>query len=761
MRIFNTFESISLSAMNIPKINNLQKEKDKMNEKKILIPFVVIGVFFWGCVDDSPISVDQHNLDEPDSTPAITESNYNDGTIHDFSEGYYNGRIRSDRAHLEWEASEDENFLGYKIYRAYSYAFEGSDISEGFEAGFPAGWNTSPPLWDIPSWSNCNLFNDEDNEGKAYDGNYSIHCGGGYNDTKYLELTIDVRKYTNIYISFYEHEDNSSGDGSLYINGVYQLGWGSDFGWTQRSTIYNTGSNSQITLQWIYSTGYYGGEAYLDNIEISGIEVDDLSYSLIETLSDKNAPSFWDTTLTQNQYYTYKVANIIKTGTHKIDDIAIKTPLWQAPNNIHYEILSPEVVEVIWDDNSESETLFIVYVEKSYYDDWNGYGWDYSNQYYSNQDDTSMVVTNLLTDTQYRLGVKAYNSWEETDTSYSGSFVITFEPPTYLNTSQVSNTEAVYLTWNDNTNIESGFKIQRKIDFNGVYETIGYSDENETYYTDYIDSETLESSFNIPFIYQVSAYNTYSDTVFSDYSSYDSYTFTTLPLPSNLSANQRDGSKLVDLTWSDNSSLESGFKIERDIGTGFEFLTIVSTNTITYTDTDTANFEYENEITYRVRAYNNSSEQENSGYSNEASVTLYEFLGLFEDFEEGDILPEDWSTSTSGGSGWSISSNYFYGGNYSIHCGTGYYDTEYLEITIDVPLNTTIDISFYQYENNSSGDGHLYINGVHQFDWDSGSSWSKQSTSYYTSSNNQITLQWRYTTATYGEVYLDNIQVSW
>ncbi len=40
---------------------------------------------------------------------------------------------------------------------------------------------------------------------------------GEIDDSLFLELTIEVRKYTNIYISFYKYEDNSSGDGGLYI----------------------------------------------------------------------------------------------------------------------------------------------------------------------------------------------------------------------------------------------------------------------------------------------------------------------------------------------------------------------------------------------------------------------------------------------------------------------------------------------------------------------------------------------------------------
>jgi len=133
-----------------------------MKKINVLISFMVIGVLFWGCIEDSPIGVDQHNLDEPDSNPIITESNYTDGT--DFSEGYYNGKIRSDQVNLEWEASEDENFLAYKIFRALRGGPDVEDISEGFEGGLLTnGWTV---YGDCGGWDITN--ND------VYEGNYSI-----------------------------------------------------------------------------------------------------------------------------------------------------------------------------------------------------------------------------------------------------------------------------------------------------------------------------------------------------------------------------------------------------------------------------------------------------------------------------------------------------------------------------------------------------------------------------------------------------------
>ena len=88
-------------------------------------------------------------------------------------------------------------------------------------------------------------------------------------------------------------------------------------------------------------------------------------------------------------------------------------------------------------------------------------------------------------------------------------------------------------------------------------------------------------------------------------------------------------------------------------------------------------------------------------------------------------------------------------------------ELERVQLLFHQPFYTYIYISFYQYEDGTSGDGDLYINDSYQFDWDSGGGWHLKSTTYNTGSNNQITLQWKYSTYSYGDVYLDNIQVTW
>lgn len=85
--------------------------------------------------------------------------------------------------------------------------------------------------------------------------------------------------------------------------------------------------------------------------------------------------------------------------------------------------------------------------------------------------------------------------------------------------------------------------------------------------------------------------------------------------PTNLSATAASSSQ-IDLAWTDNSSNEDGFKIERSTdGTNFSQIATVGSNTVSYSSTGlSANTTYY----YRVRAYNTGGD---SNYSNTASAT--------------------------------------------------------------------------------------------------------------------------------------------
>ena len=86
--------------------------------------------------------------------------------------------------------------------------------------------------------------------------------------------------------------------------------------------------------------------------------------------------------------------------------------------------------------------------------------------------------------------------------------------------------------------------------------------------------------------------------------------------PGNLAASALSPTQ-IKLTWNDNSSDESGFKVERspDGSTGWSQIGTTVTNTAIYTDTNlTCNTPYY----YRVRAYNSNGD---SNFSNAANAT--------------------------------------------------------------------------------------------------------------------------------------------
>ncbi len=96
-------------------------------------------------------------------------------------------------------------------------------------------------------------------------------------------------------------------------------------------------------------------------------------------------------------------------------------------------------------------------------------------------------------------------------------------------------------------------------------------------------------------------------------------TYTTLPAaPTNLTATSLTigTTTQVTLNWTDNSSDETGFKVERSIGTStFIQIGTTGTNTTTYIDSPVSVGTLYN---YRVRAYNTAGD---SAYSSTTSIT--------------------------------------------------------------------------------------------------------------------------------------------
>jgi len=182
----------------------------------------------------------------------------------------------------------------------------------------------------------------------------------------------------------------------------------------------------------------------------------------------------------------------------------------------------------------------------------------------------------------------------------------------------------VDLWWNDNSNNEDGFIIERKKD-DGDFIFIGTSVVNVAFY---LDENVMDTT---TYTYRVKAFNA-TDT--SGYS--NEFTITTLLrtifAPTNLAATAT-GPDEVELSWDDNNIQEAGFKIERKTGMQgiYALIDSVDENVVNYLDQAVeANTLYY----YRVFAF---IEQLGSEYSNEDSAQTPNPTGV-----EGSQIPTEY-----------------------------------------------------------------------------------------------------------------------
>ncbi|MBP1750244.1 MAG: hypothetical protein H6Q52_2783, partial [Deltaproteobacteria bacterium] len=175
-----------------------------------------------------------------------------------------------------------------------------------------------------------------------------------------------------------------------------------------------------------------------------------------------------------------------------------------------------------------------------------------------------------------------------------------------------SSSSQINLSWTDNSTNEQGFKIERCqgsgcTNF-GQIATVGAN--VTTYWNTGLTASTT-------YTYRVRAYNTAGDSGNSSPASATTQPAPAIPVaPSGLRLKAVSKSA-IDLTWTDNSNNETGFEIERCLGStcaNFAWIATVGANTKYYRNSGLSrNTTYR----YRVRAYNAVG---NSAYSNIASI---------------------------------------------------------------------------------------------------------------------------------------------
>jgi len=182
-----------------------------------------------------------------------------------------------------------------------------------------------------------------------------------------------------------------------------------------------------------------------------------------------------------------------------------------------------------------------------------------------------------------------------------------------LSAAAVSSSQ-INLTWTDNSSDESSFKIERCTGAGcSNFAQVGTAGANATSFSD------LTVAATTTYVYRVRAANSGGDSDPSNTAQATTPSGPPPPLaaPSNLVAGTISGTQ-INLSWTDNSGNENGFRLERCTGstcTNFVQIVEVAANVTSFPNTGlTKNTTYR----CRVRSFNASG---NSAYSNIVSAT--------------------------------------------------------------------------------------------------------------------------------------------
>ena len=353
-------------------------------------------------------------------------------------------------------------------------------------------------------------------------------------------------------------------------------------------------TKTTITLAWTDTSSNEAGF----KIERS---TDGLRFTQIALVS-ANSMIFSNSNLTSGTKYFYRV-RAYNAGDNSaysnVIDATTPTDTPDAPVGLTASGITTSSIDLSWTDGSTNELAFRV--ERST----DGVGFIEIGT--TAADVTSLTSSELTTGTKYYYRVLANNAAGVSD--YSNVLEVTTlgtpAAPTGLTTSGVTTT-SINLSWTDASSNEAEFKIERSTD-GASFSQIGTTAQNTTTFT----SSGLTAGTK--YYYRVRASNEIADSGYSNVAE-----ATTLSPPTTPTGLMISGvtSTTISLLWTDASSDETGFKIERSTdGAAFSQIGTTAQNTATFTSSGlTPGAKYY----YRVRANNVAGD---SSYSNVAEAT--------------------------------------------------------------------------------------------------------------------------------------------
>jgi formylglycine-generating enzyme required for sulfatase activity/lipopolysaccharide export LptBFGC system permease protein LptF len=451
-------------------------------------------------------------------------------------------------------------------------------VSEGASSAFPSPTNLTAEAIDDQSikltWlDNC-----------TFEAGYRVERDAGSGFVQIAELGENAVNYTDSGLQFgktyqYRLAAYTAHNTSSYIN-------------TQNvSTVFPAPTNltsqtiddQSIRLTWTDNCSFEAGFFIerSDNNK-SFVIVDSVNANIIE---------YADTELEYDEDYRYRVRAYTSINPSlPTNETVANTSTIPAPSTLNASAIDDQSIQLTWMDNCTFETGYRLERDS-------GSGFVQIAELGENI--TQYTDIGLVFGKNYQYRVRAYTSRNVSAYETLTQAATIFPAPSNLAAEAIDD-QSIKLTWTDNCSFEAGYRLER--DRGSGFVQIAELAANTTQYTD--NGLTYGTSYQ----YRVRAYTLQNTSAYETLNQ----AATIFPEPSNLSSTAIDDQSLS-LSWTDNCTFESGFRLERSSGSGFQVIADLNENTREYTD---SGLTYG--ITYQYRLYA-ITETNRSNYSNVVS----------------------------------------------------------------------------------------------------------------------------------------------
>ncbi len=300
------------------------------------------------------------------------------------------------------------------------------------------------------------------------------------------------------------------------------------------------------------------------------------------------------------------------------------------------------------------------------------------------KDALSVVDTMVLPNPNIRYQYKVYAYDDYGPSSYMLIDTVFFVPAPSNVDIRKMNEMTNKITWTDKIKGEEGFKIDRKIGEEAWENELAILPSNTIEYSDELSSKSLDIEYRIYTFYK----DIKSDLVnISEGNSLDAASHFSVQFPTL---------NKIQLSWTDRSDFEDGYKIDRKVGNEAWELDkyMVEENTTSLLITD---FPLNEDIGFRIHAYNDVLTSDKKEVSINTDIpTPTEFTISFPTLTE---LHLNWNDNSEGEHGFKIDRKVG-NNNWEMEKYTSGENTTSLLIT-DFPLNEEIEFRIYAYHETS------------------------------------------------------------